>query len=205
MSHYADTPNLFPLHGGCACAHIRYTLTTAPLAVHACHCPLCQRESGSAFTLNAVIETKHIVLQPSATPTLPGTDSPLGPVPAASPFATAAAAPEGSALDAAAAAATVPCPTPTASHAPQTIHRCPLCAVAVWSFYGASTGPVAYLRTATLDRPAALDPDAHIFVRAKRDFVVLAPEVKQFPAHYPPGDVYRPEAMARLRAVRGGE
>ncbi len=30
--------------------------------VHACHCTWCQRESGSAFALNGMIETRHIEL-----------------------------------------------------------------------------------------------------------------------------------------------
>jgi hypothetical protein len=33
-----------------------------PLIVHACNCCWCQRETGSAFTLNAVIEADRDVL-----------------------------------------------------------------------------------------------------------------------------------------------
>jgi hypothetical protein len=43
--------------GGCDCRFIRYRLARAPLFVHCCHCRWCQRESGSAFALNALIET----------------------------------------------------------------------------------------------------------------------------------------------------
>jgi hypothetical protein len=46
--------------GGCACRHIRYRLTRAPMFVHCCHCRWCQRETGSAFVLNALIETECI-------------------------------------------------------------------------------------------------------------------------------------------------
>ncbi|WP_370206659.1 GFA family protein [Pararhodobacter marinus] len=38
-----------PLQGGCACGAVRYTLKSAPVALFACHCTLCQRQSGSAF------------------------------------------------------------------------------------------------------------------------------------------------------------
>lgn len=38
-----------PLHGGCACGAVRYSLSSAPIALFACHCTLCQRQSGSAF------------------------------------------------------------------------------------------------------------------------------------------------------------
>jgi hypothetical protein len=33
-----------------------------PLFVHCCHCRWCQRESGSAFALNAMIEADRVVL-----------------------------------------------------------------------------------------------------------------------------------------------
>ena len=40
-----------PLTGGCFCGACRYELNAAPLAVWACHCTDCQRQSGSAFNL----------------------------------------------------------------------------------------------------------------------------------------------------------
>lgn len=48
--------------GGCDCQFIRYRLTRAPLFVHCCHCRWCQRETGSAFVLNALIETACVEL-----------------------------------------------------------------------------------------------------------------------------------------------
>jgi hypothetical protein len=48
--------------GGCACGEIRYRLNDAPIVVHCCHCRWCQRESGSAFALNAVIEAEQVEL-----------------------------------------------------------------------------------------------------------------------------------------------
>ena len=45
------------MDGRCACGAVRYRMTERPLFVHACHCTWCQRESGSAFALNALIET----------------------------------------------------------------------------------------------------------------------------------------------------
>lgn len=48
--------------GGCACGGLRYELSSAPLFVHCCHCSWCQRESGSAFALNALIETDRVRL-----------------------------------------------------------------------------------------------------------------------------------------------
>ena len=37
-------------------------MTTAPLFVHCCHCRWCQRETGSAFVLNAMIEADRVQL-----------------------------------------------------------------------------------------------------------------------------------------------
>jgi hypothetical protein len=52
------------LDGGCTCRHVRYRLATPPMFVHCCHCRWCQRETGSAFVLNALIESGRVeVLQ----------------------------------------------------------------------------------------------------------------------------------------------
>ncbi len=46
--------------GGCACGHVRYKVISEPLIVHCCHCRYCQRQTGSAFALNALFEAKNI-------------------------------------------------------------------------------------------------------------------------------------------------
>lgn len=50
----------FPVEGGCACRFVRYRMMSKPLFVHCCHCTWCQRETGSAFVLNAMIETERV-------------------------------------------------------------------------------------------------------------------------------------------------
>ena len=50
------------LEGGCACGEVRYRLTSQPLFTHCCHCLNCQRQTGSAFVVNALIETNRIEL-----------------------------------------------------------------------------------------------------------------------------------------------
>jgi hypothetical protein len=50
------------LDGGCTCRHVRYRMTTRPLIVHCCHCRWCQRETGSAFAFNALIEADRVRL-----------------------------------------------------------------------------------------------------------------------------------------------
>jgi hypothetical protein len=41
---------------------VRYGLTAEPLFVHACHCLNCQRQTGSAFVINALIESDRVEL-----------------------------------------------------------------------------------------------------------------------------------------------
>lgn len=48
--------------GSCACGAVRYRVTAKPMFVNCCHCRWCQRESGAAFALNAMVETSRIVL-----------------------------------------------------------------------------------------------------------------------------------------------
>ena len=48
--------------GGCTCREVRYRLTSKPLFVHCCHCRWCQRETGAAFALNAMIEADRVEL-----------------------------------------------------------------------------------------------------------------------------------------------
>jgi hypothetical protein len=48
--------------GGCACGEVRYRMTDEPLFVHCCHCLNCQRQTGSAFVINALIETERLEL-----------------------------------------------------------------------------------------------------------------------------------------------
>ena len=55
-------PGVFPLEGGCTCGAVRYRVVAPPLFVHCCHCRWCQRETGSAFALNAMIESDRVEL-----------------------------------------------------------------------------------------------------------------------------------------------
>jgi hypothetical protein len=50
----------FPIEGGCTCRNVRYRMATRPLFVHCCHCRWCQRETGTAFALNALIESDRV-------------------------------------------------------------------------------------------------------------------------------------------------
>jgi hypothetical protein len=63
--------------GGCTCRQIRYRVTSKPMYVHCCHCRWCQRETGTAFALNAMIEADRVELT-AGTPELVNTPSASG-------------------------------------------------------------------------------------------------------------------------------
>jgi hypothetical protein len=46
--------------GGCACGSVRYRLASDPMFVHCCHCLNCQRQAGSAFVINLLIEADRV-------------------------------------------------------------------------------------------------------------------------------------------------
>jgi hypothetical protein len=151
------------LEGGCACGAVRYRLAAPPMFVHCCHCRECQRQTGSAFVLNALIEVDRVAL-------ISGTPEPVA--------------------------------VPTPSGKPQEIYRCPSCRVAVWSTYG-GVQKLRFVRVGTLDNPAALKPDVHIYVRSKLPWVVLPANVPAFDAYYDSRKLWPPESLERRRAIFG--
>ena len=67
----------FSLDGGCTCGALRYRMTSEPLIVHCCHCRCCQRETGTAFALNALIEANRVCVL-KGTPEIVNTPSKSG-------------------------------------------------------------------------------------------------------------------------------
>jgi hypothetical protein len=49
-----------PRQGGCACGAVRYRLASDPMFIHCCHCLNCQRQTGSAFVINLLIEADRV-------------------------------------------------------------------------------------------------------------------------------------------------
>ena len=70
-----DEPEIF--EGGCTCRAVRYRFAVRPMFVNCCHCRWCQRESGSAFAVNAMVETERLELV-SGTPETVDTPSNSG-------------------------------------------------------------------------------------------------------------------------------
>lgn len=203
--HYSENHSAFPLEGGCACGQIRYRLEQAPLVVNCCHCTSCQRETGTAFAINIIIESASVTSMPPAPaatapahPSDPDHFPPTGPEPPrpppTSPSAVAAAA------DAVVAAPTAVC-VPSESLDGVAVAHCPTCLVAVWSDYG-SCSLLRWVRGGTLDRPWLVAPDVHIFMRSKREFVTVADGKPQFEQRYKFHKVWRKESRERYERVR---
>jgi hypothetical protein len=149
--------------GGCACGAVRYRLESRPMFVHCCHCRDCQRQNGSGFVVNALIETDHITLL--------------------------AGAPE-------------PVAVPTGSGRPHDVHRCVNCQTALWSDYGRRPA-LRFVRVGTLDEPAALAPDVHIFTRSKLPWVGLPADTPAFKVYYKTARQWPPESLVRRKAILG--
>lgn len=65
--------------GRCTCGAVRFELLDRPIVVHCCHCTWCQRESGSAFAVNALMAASEVRLiqgAPEITPVPTASDAP---------------------------------------------------------------------------------------------------------------------------------
>ncbi len=51
------------LTGACTCGEVKYRVSKPPMTVHCCHCTWCQRETGSAFVINVIVETSEISIE----------------------------------------------------------------------------------------------------------------------------------------------
>ena len=147
--------------GGCSCGAVRFRLTSEPLFVHCCHCLNCQRQTGSAFVINLLIESDRVELL--------------------------AAQPE-------------PVDVPREVGDPQRVYRCPSCQVAVFSEYGRPE--VWFVRGGTLDDPASVEPDVHIFTRSKLPWVELPKSVPAVEVYYDMQALWPKESLERAEALR---
>jgi hypothetical protein len=50
------------IEGGCNCGAVRYSIEGAPLAVVACHCTRCRRQSGSVYSVNLVVMASAVTV-----------------------------------------------------------------------------------------------------------------------------------------------
>jgi len=147
--------------GGCACGAVRYRLTSDPLFTHCCHCLNCQRQTGSAFVINLLIEADRVEVL--------------------------AGAPE-------------PVDVPRDDGSTQRIFRCPTCRVAVHSHYGYPR--VSFVRGGTLDEPASVVPDVHIYTRSKLPWIALPDSAPAFDEYYDSKSLWPAASLERLQTVR---
>jgi hypothetical protein len=153
--------------GGCACGYVRYRMESRPLIVHCCHCSFCQRQNGSAFAVNALIEADRVrMLQGEV----------------------------------------VGIEVPSPSGAGQRISRCPKCQVAVWSnylvFHGGLGELIRFIRVGTLDDPARIPPDVHIYTASKQPWVELPEGVPAVEEYYVTREVWPEASLARLSVLK---
>jgi len=149
------------LTGCCTCGATAYVLSAPPLVTHCCHCTWCQRESGSAFALNAVIEVGAFALTRGRT---------------------------------------VAHRLPSASGNGQVVHRCGGCGVTLYSLY--SRPFLLFVRVGTLDDPAEVEPDLHIFTSTKQPWVRLPEGARAFAEYYDPRVEWSAEATARFLGAK---
>ena len=146
--------------GGCSCGAVRYRLASDPLFTHCCHCLNCQRQTGSAFVINLLIEADRVEL-------LAGAPQPVD--------------------------------VPRDDGSAQRIFRCPACQVAVFSQYGRPE--VRFVRGGTLDTPASVTPDVHIYTRSRLPWIALPDSVPAFDVYYDMKALWPAASLARLEAV----
>lgn len=58
------------IEGGCFCGLVRYRLKARPMFVHCCHCSDCQRQLGSAFVINGIVEAENVEILQGAPVTI---------------------------------------------------------------------------------------------------------------------------------------
>ncbi len=101
------------------------------------------------------------------------------------------------------AGAAEPALIPSESGRGQQVWRCPSCRVALWSNYGGAVDRIRFVRIGTLDQPARLPPDVHIYTRSKLPWVVLPEGVPAFEAYYKSAQLWPAESLARRNTALG--
>ena len=75
--------------------------------------------------------------------------------------------------------------------------------MALWSNYGGAVDKLRFVRVGTLDRPADLPPDIHIYTRSKLPWVELPGTVPAVEAYYDSSQLWPAASLERMKAVFG--
>lgn len=159
----------FPaITGRCHCGQVKYRLLTSPLFCFACHCPDCQKSTGSAFALHATIETFNISILSDAKPSL----------------ATLNNNPQKSG--------------DSDTHNRSRRALCQQCGTVFWSNDGRWGYAVSDVRIGTLDFPGIMEPDLHSFVGSKLGWFELPKDAKSTKGHFNYKEVWPKSSLQRL-------
>ena len=82
---------------------------------------------------------------------------------------------------------------------PHDVFYCESCGTRLWSHYHRAPGDTLLLRAGTLDDPAGVAPNVHIFTRSKLPWIELPKGVPAFAAMYRIAELWPPESQERLR------
>ena len=82
---------------------------------------------------------------------------------------------------------------------PHDVFYCESCGTRLWSRYHRAPGDTLFVRAGTLDDPAALAPDVHIFTRSKLPWIELPKGIPAFAAMYKLAELWPAESQERLR------
>jgi len=82
----------------------------------------------------------------------------------------------------------------------QKIWRCPTCQIALYSQY--TRASVRFVRAGTLDDPASVAPDVHIFTRSKLPWVEIPESVPAFNTYYDTNKLWPAASLERLELTR---
>lgn len=161
------------------------------MIIHCCNCESCQRETGSAFAVNVVVEADEVDLLPGNQKR--STQSVADDQPILKPKLTL---------------------MPSESGQGQLIARCPVCFVAVWSHYQGGGPWVSFIRGGTLDKTSAdgasikdlLEPDMYIYTKFKQPWATYPKSAwemgKVMDEFYDPKDHWSDDAKRRFAATR---
>jgi hypothetical protein len=130
------------------------------MIVHCCHCSRCQRETGSAFAINAVIERDRIETDTNSIEITQ---------------------------------------RPSASGEGQTVYGCPHCKTIIWSqhAYAGIGEKIPSIRCGSLENPASMPPDVHIFTSTKQSWVALPAASTVCEQFYRAKAVWSEDSLAR--------
>ena len=78
---------------------------------------------------------------------------------------------------------------------------CANCGTFLWTHYGAASSKSRFVRAGTLDDPATITPDVHIFVRSKLPWVTIPDDVPSHDEFYDLKTTWSDSSRKRLREL----